>query len=150
MPIADDVILGKNVVIHHPELVNLYGCVIGDSCKVASFVEIGSGVTVGSGCAIQAFVYIPSGVVIGDDVFIGPHVCFTNDLYPPSGKRWGTVVEDKVSIGAGAVIVCGIKIGRNAKVAAGAVVIRDVPAGSVVVGNPARIIKRSHKWEQEE
>lgn len=146
MPIADNVVLGKNVVIHHPELVNLYGCWIGNDCKVASFVEIGAGVTVGFGCKIQAFVYIPPGVVIGNDVFIGPSVCFTNDLYPPSGKVWQTVIEDKVSIGAGAIILCGVKIGRNAKIAAGAVVIRDVPADAVVVGNPARRIRRSHKW----
>ena len=145
-PIADNVVLGKDVVIHHPELVNLYGCWIGDGCKIASFVEIGSRVSVGHRCSVQAFVYIPSGVLIGNDVFIGPHVCFTNDLYPPSGKRWPTMVEDKVSIGAGAVILCGVRIGRNAKIAAGTVVIRDVPADAVMVGNPARRIRRSRKW----
>jgi UDP-2-acetamido-3-amino-2,3-dideoxy-glucuronate N-acetyltransferase len=149
---AAGVRLGENVTIHHPEQVNLYGCAIGDNCKIASFVEIQRGVTLGRNVKVEAFAFIPTGVTIEDGVFVGPHVCFTNDLYPAAvdergelltGADWTvtpTRVERGASIGANATIVCGLTIGEGALVGAGAVVTRDVPPHSLVVGNPARVI----------
>jgi UDP-2-acetamido-3-amino-2,3-dideoxy-glucuronate N-acetyltransferase len=151
--IGPDVRLGAGVVIHHPELVNLYGCVIGAGCKIASFVEIQRGVTLGENVKVEAFAFIPTGVEIEDGAFIGPHVCFTNDRYPRSvdedGRLLGaegwevtrTFVKRGAAIGANATIVCGVTIGEGALVGAGSVVVRDVPAGSVVVGNPARTVR---------
>ena len=80
--IAPDVSLGRNVSIPHPELANLYGCTIGDGCKIASFVEIQRGVVLGRNVKVEAFAFIPTGVSIEDKALIGPHVCFTNDPYP--------------------------------------------------------------------
>jgi len=106
-------------------------------------VYIEEGVEIGKNCKIRPFVFIPSGVKIGDDVFIGPGVIFTNDKYPKARGEWKlreTIVEDDVSIGAGAVVLPGVRIGRGAMVGAGAVVTKDVPSNAVVVGNPAKVI----------
>jgi UDP-2-acetamido-3-amino-2,3-dideoxy-glucuronate N-acetyltransferase len=152
MPISENVVLGKGVNIYHPDLVNLYGCDIGDGTKIGAFVEIQKNVRVGANAKIQAFAFIPEGVTIGDGVFIGPHVTFTNDLYPrainPDGslqseEDWQvipTIVERGASIGANATIVCGITIGEFAMVGAGAVVTKDVPPHKLVVGTPARVV----------
>ena len=137
----EDCEIGENTVVR--DFVNLYGCRIGRDCKVAAYVEIQRGVTVGDRCKIEAFAFIPSGVSIGDEVFVGPHACFTNDLMPKAVGDWSvtpTVVENGVSIGANATVVCGITIGENALVAAGAVVTKDVPPGAIVAGNPAKVI----------
>jgi acetyltransferase-like isoleucine patch superfamily enzyme len=157
VPIAPDVVLGQNVVIFHPELVNLYGCEIGDESKIATFVEIQRGAVLGRRVKVEAFAFIPTGVTIEDGVFVGPHVCFTNDRYPASvdadGNLLGaggsgdwevvpTVVEAGASIGANATIVCGVRIGAGALVGAGSVVTRDVPPNTLVVGNPARVVRR--------
>jgi UDP-2-acetamido-3-amino-2,3-dideoxy-glucuronate N-acetyltransferase len=151
--IAPDVKLGEGVVIHHPEQVNLYGCTIGAGCKIASFVEIQRGVVLGANVKVEAFAFIPSGVVIEDGAFIGPHACFTNDRYPRSVDEGGRlltadgwkVVETRVgrgaAIGANATIVCGVTIGASSLVAAGSVVTRDVPAGALVAGCPARVVR---------
>ena len=148
MPIAPDVRLGENVVIFHPDLVNLYGCEIGDESKIATFVEIQRGAVLGRRVKVEAFAFIPSGVTIEDGAFVGPHVCFTNDRYPAAVDAEGnllgaggsgdwevvpTVVEAGAAIGANATIVCGVRIG--------AVVTRDVPPHTLVVGNPARAIR---------
>lgn len=146
--ISADVKIGTNVIIYHPELVNLYGCEIGDGTKIASFVEIGKNVKIGKNCKIEAFAFIPEGVVLEDDVFIGPHVCFTNDRYPKvsKGKSWDivkTVVKINASIGANATVICGITIGQDSTVAAGSVVTKDVPPKTLVIGNPAKIVNKT-------
>ncbi len=148
--IAPDVRLGRNVVIPHPELVNLYGCTIGDSCKIASFVEIQRGVVLGNNVKVEAFAFIPTGVRIEDGAFIGPHVCFTNDRYPRAASEAGqllaaddwevvpTLVKRGASIGANATIMCGVTIGENSLVGAGSTITRDVAPNMLVVGSPAR------------
>lgn len=150
MPVEDKVFLEEEVTIHHSSLVNLYGCKIGKFTKIASFVEIQRGVQIGMRCKIEAFAFIPTGVLIGNGVFIGPHVCFTNDKYPRAvGSRgellgpddWEilpTIVEDNVSIGANSTIICGVTIGAGAKIGAGSVVTRDIESGATYYGNPAR------------
>jgi len=139
----DNAVIGEGTVIRQPDLVNIYKCNIGKDCKIAAFVEIGEGAIIGDRCKIQAFCFIPWGVNIGNDVFIGPNVVFTNVKYPPSPRSlWReTVVEDQVSIGAGARILPGITIGKRAFIAAGAVVTKDIPPETVAVGVPARIIE---------
>lgn len=140
MPIRN-VKLGRNVWILQPDLVNLYGCEIGDNTKIAAFVEIGEKVKIGAGCRIQAFSYIPKGVTIEDNVFIGPHVCFTNCRKPQLPNDGfeviSTLVKEGAMIGANSSILCGITIGKRAVVGMGAVVISDVENGWTVVGNPA-------------
>jgi UDP-2-acetamido-3-amino-2,3-dideoxy-glucuronate N-acetyltransferase len=150
--IKDDVKLGKGAVVFQPDLVNLYGCEIGDETRIGAFVEIRKGVVIGRRCKIQAFAFIPEGVTVEDGVFIGPHVCFTNDLFPravnddgslQSATDWVTVptlVKAGASIGANATILCGITIGRSAVVGAGAVVTKDVPDFAIVGGNPAKVL----------
>jgi len=111
--------------------------------KIGSYVEIGPEVEIGPYTKIQAFAYIPKGVKIGAWCFIGPRVTFTNDKYPKATDSWvclETIVEDHVSIGAGAVILPGIRIGKYAIIGAGSVVTKDVPAYAMVAGNPAKII----------
>lgn len=148
--IAENVHLGAGVVIWHPELVNLYGCRIGDSTKIGTFVEIQSNVQIGARCKISSHTFICEGVTIEDEVFVGHGVTFINDRYPRAAihgvlqteQDW-TLIPTRVgrgaSIGSGAVILCGLTIGEEALVGAGAVVTRDVPARSVVYGVPGRI-----------
>ena len=150
--ITRDVELGEGVVIPRPDLVNLYGCRIGSGCRIASFVEIQRGVVVGRNVKVEAFAFIPSGVTVEDGAFIGPHACFTNDRFPRAvtedGRRldageWTlvpTLVRRGASVGANATILCGVTIGEEALVAAGAVVTRDVPPRGLVRGNPARLV----------
>lgn len=123
--------------------VNLYGCVIGENCVIGSYVEIGKDVQIGNRCKVECRVFIPPGVVVEDDVFIGPGVTFTNDKHPRAVGEWKivpTLVKRGASIGAGAVIVCGVTIGEGAMVGAGAVVTKDVAPHTTVVGCPASVL----------
>lgn len=148
--IGKDVRLGKDVVIPHPELVNLYGCSVGDATKIGSFVEIQKNASIGARCKISSHTFVCEGVTIEDEVFVGHGVMFINDRHPratTSGKLqteadWKvvpTTVKKGASIGSGAVILCGVTIGEGAMVGAGAVVTKDVPRDAVVVGVPARL-----------
>ncbi len=147
----NNVRLGENVKIFN--FVNAYGCSIDSNSKVGAFVEIQKGASIGKNCKISSHSFICEGVHISDNVFIGHGVMFTNDLFPravnPDGSQqtdadW-TVIETYVgkgaSIGSNATILCGISIGENALIGAGAVVTKNVPANTVVAGNPAKIIK---------
>lgn len=121
---------------------NIYDSTIGEGTKVAAFVEIG-GATIGARCKIQAFAFLCPGVTLEDDVFVGPHVVFTNDRYPRACGNWTpepTRVCRGASIGAGAILLPGITIGEGALIAAGAVCTSDVAPGDIVAGNPAKTI----------
>jgi acetyltransferase-like isoleucine patch superfamily enzyme len=150
--IAPDVRLGKDVTIF--EFVNLYGCEIGDETRIGAFVEIQRGAKVGRRVKVSSHTFICEGVELEDHVFVGHGVIFTNDLYPravtPGGelqtdRDWKvvpTIVRRGASIGSGSTILCGIEIGEDAIVGAGSVVTRDVPAGTIVAGNPARVLRK--------
>lgn len=132
--------VGPGTQFHRLDLSNISpDCTIGSNCTIHSHVCIFADVKIGDGVKIQSFTYIPKGVTIEDDVFIGPHVCFTNDKYPPShGRAWATTLVKKgASIGAGAIILPGVTIGEYAKIGAGSVVTKDVPANEIWMGNPA-------------
>jgi UDP-2-acetamido-3-amino-2,3-dideoxy-glucuronate N-acetyltransferase len=132
--------VGQGSVVH--DQVNLYGCKIGKNCKIDAFVYVEEGVVIGDNCKIRPFVFIPTGVTIESDVFIGPNVTFTNDLYPKVKGDWTLVktrVKSGASLGANSVILPGLIIGKQALVGAGAVVTKDVPDKAIVAGNPAAI-----------
>lgn len=150
--IAANVKLGERVRIY--DFTNLYGCEIGDDVKIGTFVEIQKGAKIGNRCKISSHTFICEGVTIEDEVFVGHNVTFINDRYPrataggalQTEADWtcvGTLVKRGASIGSGATLLCGVTVGENAVIGAGSVVTRDVPAGAVVAGNPARILKRA-------
>lgn len=153
MGVAQSVTLGSGVVIHHPDLVNLYGCTIGDGTTIGTFVEIQKNATVGRRCKISSHTFICEGVTLEDEVFVGHGVMFINDRYPRATAEgrlqteadWQVVptrVRRGASIGSGAVILCGVTVGARAMIGAGAVVTRDVPDDAVVAGIPARVQAR--------
>lgn len=152
MPIAADVVLGTGVRIFQPDLVNLYGCSIGDETKIGAFVEIQKNVVVGARCKVSSHSFVCEGVEIEDECFIGHGVMFTNDVYPSAVNRDGTLqteadwkvikttVKRRASIGSNTTIIAGVTIGEGALVGAGAVVTKDVPDFAIAVGVPARVI----------
>jgi len=150
--INKDVQLGEGVVIFHPDLVNLYGCQIGAGTKIGSFVEIQKGASIGARCKISSHSFICEGVEIEDGVFVGHGVMFINDTYPKAVGEDGqlqteadwqlirTRVKTRASIGSNATILCGITIGENALIGAGAVVTKDVPDYAIIAGVPGRVV----------
>jgi acetyltransferase-like isoleucine patch superfamily enzyme len=149
--ISPDVQLGCNVKIY--QFVNLYGCKIGDDTKIGTFVEIQKNAEIGARCKISSHTFVCEGVTIEDDVFIGHGVMFINDKYPRATNATGqpqtaadwqcvpTLVRRGASIGSNATILCGVTIGEEATVGAGAVVTHDVPPSTTVAGNPALILR---------
>jgi len=149
--IGVDVKLGQDVKLS--KFINLYGCEVGDETKIGAFVEIQKNAKVGRRCKISSHTFICEGVTIEDNVFIGHNVTFINDSYPRSTTAGGdlqteadwkvekTVVEEGASIGSGATILCNIRIGKNAIVGAGSVVTKDVSPNTIVVGNPAKLLR---------
>jgi acetyltransferase-like isoleucine patch superfamily enzyme len=151
MPISADVKLGQRVKIPRPDLVNLYGCSIGDDTRIGTFVEIQKRASVGERCKISSHTFVCEGVTIEDEVFVGHGVMFINDRYPratsagrpQSEDDWTavpTLVKRGASIGSGVVILCGRTIGEGALVGAGAVVTHDVPDFGLVYGVPAQCV----------
>jgi UDP-2-acetamido-3-amino-2,3-dideoxy-glucuronate N-acetyltransferase len=150
MPIADSVKLGANVIIHHPDQVNLYGCTVGAESRIGSFVEIQKNAFVGARCKISSHTFICEGVHIEDEVFVGHGVMFINDRRPRAANGDGspqseadwsvekTWIKRGASIGSNATIMSGVTIGEGALVGAGAVVTKDVAPGTTVAGVPAR------------
>ena len=149
--IAPDVKLGKGVKLS--KFINMYGCSVGDDTKIGAFVEIQKNAFVGSNCKISSHTFICEGVTIEDEVFIGHSVTFINDMYPRATTESGglqteadwkvdkTLVKRRASIGSGSTILANVTIGENAIVGAGSVVTKDVPANTIVAGNPARVLR---------
>ena len=149
MPVESNVRLGSGVIIFHPELVNLYGCQIGDGTRIGTFVEIQKNALIGKNCKISSHSFICEGVEIEDEVFIGHGVKFINDLYPHATTAEGnlqgeadwkvlrTIVRARASIGTNATILPNLSIGRGAMIGAAALVVADVPDHAIVAGAPA-------------
>ncbi len=152
LSIAPSVKLGRDVKLS--KFINLYGCEIGDETKIGAFVEIQKNASVGKRCKISSHTFICEGVTIEDNVFVGHGVMFINDSYPRATAAGGslqteadwkvekTVIKQGASIGSGATILANLCVGENAIVGAGAVVTKDVPANTIVAGNPAKIFRQ--------
>jgi acetyltransferase-like isoleucine patch superfamily enzyme len=157
MPISASTRIGNNVSIPHPDLVNLYGCRVGDDTSIGTFVEIQKNATIGARCKISSHAFICEGVTIEDEVFVGHGVMFTNDRFPRATNPDGTLqteadwkvettrVKRRASIGSNATIISGVTIGEGALVGAGAVVTRDVADHAIVTGVPARVVGDAHE-----
>lgn len=150
--VTPDVKLGKNVRLF--AFVNLYGCEIGDDTRIGTFVEVQKNARIGQRCKISSHTFICEGVVIEDEVFVGHGVTFINDMFPrattdagslQSEADWAcvpTLVKRGASIGSGVTILGGVTIGERSIIGAGSMVTRDVPDGTIVAGNPARVLRK--------
>ncbi|HLC18725.1 MAG TPA: acyltransferase [Thermodesulfobacteriota bacterium] len=140
--VADDATIGEGTRIWHQAQVRP-GASIGKKCRIGKGVYIDGGVSIGNNCKIQNYVSVYRGVTVEDDVILGPHMTFTNDLYPrafiDNFTVYETVIKKGGSVGANATIVCGVTLHEFCMIAAGAVVLSDVPAFALVVGNPGRV-----------
>lgn len=148
----NNVKLGKDVKIF--DFVNLYGCSIDDGTKVGTFVEIQKNAFIGKNCKISSHTFICEGVHIEDNVFVGHNVTFINDKHPratnidgsmQSDADWKVVetfIKKGASIGSSSTIMCGITIGENSIIGAGAVVTKDVPPNSIAAGVPAKVLRK--------
>ena len=160
MAVSDDVRLGENVRLG--KFINLYGCSIGDNTKVGAFVEVQKNARIGKNCKISSHTFICEGVEVEDGVFIGHNVTFINDLYPRATTSGGalqteadwavgkTLVKKGASIGSSSTLLSGITVGEHSIIGAGSVVTKDVPAYSIVAGNPARVLRSIDKEKQDE
>ena len=151
--ISDDVELGKDVKLS--KFINLYGCIIGDNCKIGTFVEVQKNSIIGKNCKISSHTFICEGVNIGDNCFIGHGVMFINDIYPKSANPDGSLqteedwaqrftkthIGNNVSIGSNATILCGITIEDGSMIGAGSVVTKDIPPRQIWAGNPAKKLR---------
>ena len=149
--IDPDVILGSNVRIFNPDLVNLFGCKIGDNTFIGPFVEITRNTTIGKNCAIESHSFLCDSVVLEDNVFISHGVMFTNDLYPQVGvhvKYLKTLIKEGASIGTNSTIIAGITIGVHSVIGAGSVVTKNVEDFSIYAGNPAKKIRQFESLNQ--
>lgn len=152
MPISDNVRLGEGVTIHHPQLVNLYGCSVGAGSRVGAFVEIQKNAHIGERCKISSHTFICEGVTVEDEVFVGHGVMFINDIFPQAANEDGsaqseadwsvapTRIKRRASIGSNATILGGVTVGVGALIGAGAVVTKDVPDFAIAAGVPAKIV----------
>ncbi len=159
LSVAPDVRLGKGVKLS--KFINLYGCEIGDETKIGAFVEVQKNAKIGSRCKISSHTFICEGVTIEDNVFVGHGVTFINDSYPRAANPDGslqteadwkvetTLIKKGASIGSGSTILSKVTIGENAIVGAGSVVTKDVPAGVIVAGNPARVLRKLNQKKAE-
>jgi UDP-2-acetamido-3-amino-2,3-dideoxy-glucuronate N-acetyltransferase len=153
--IASSVTLEEGAVVHHPDLVNLYGCRIGKGSRIGTFVEIQRNAVIGRNCKVSSHTFICEGVTLEDGVFVGHGVMFTNDLHPRAVNADGslqtdtdwalatTLVKRRASIGSNATILAGITIGEGSLIGAGAVVTRNVPDYAIVAGVPAKVVGRA-------
>jgi len=153
--IASSVTLEEGAIVHHPDLVNLYGCRIGKGSRIGTFVEIQRNAVIGRNCKVSSHTFICEGVTLEDGVFVGHGVMFTNDLHPRAVNADGslqtdtdwalltTLVKRRASIGSNATILAGITIGEGALIGAGAVVTRNVPDYAIVAGVPAKVVGRA-------
>ena len=157
--VTPDVKLGKDVKLS--QFVNLYGCEVGDNTKIGAFVEIQKNAKIGARCKISSHTFVCEGVTIEDNVFIGHGVMFINDTFPrattedgklQTEKDWRvetTLIKKGASIGSGCAILSKVTIGENAIIGAGSVVTRNVPANTIVAGNPARVMRKVASLELE-
>jgi acetyltransferase-like isoleucine patch superfamily enzyme len=151
----NNVCVGEGVKIF--DFVNLYGCEIGDGSKIGTFVEIQRGASIGKNCKVSSHTFICEGVQIEDNVFVGHNVTFINDRFPRATNADGSMQTDVdwkmeetrvckgASLGSSVTVLCGVTIGEGAIVGAGSVVTKNVPAYSIVAGNPAKVIRKNNQ-----